>query len=309
MKILITGGAGTLGSNLIDYLLPKGHEIFVIDNFATGNIGNLPNNDKLSFIEGTISDRDLVQDVFSKFSPDIVIHSAASYKDPDNHIEDIDTNIKGTVNVVDISSENNVKKFIHFQTALAYGRPKSVPIPITHELNPFTSYGISKAAGEKYIMMSNLPWVSFRLANTTGPRLAIGPIPTFYNRIKENKSCFCSDSVRDFLDMDDFLSLMEQAILPDSPNGVFNVSTGKGHSIKEIYDLVNSYLGNKGEADVSIVPVNADDVQSVVLDPTETMKQFNWKPKNTFGQTISKMLSWYDEHGVTAVFSHLKNNE
>ena len=309
MKILITGGAGTLGSNLIDHFLPKGYEILVIDNLATGNSGNLPDDDKLTFVEGTIADRALVENTFNQFKPDIVIHSAASYKDPDDHLEDVDSNIKGSINIVDCSLKHNVKKFIHFQTALAYGRPNIVPIPISHELNPFTSYGISKAAGEKYIMMSGLPWVSFRLANTTGPRLAIGPIPTFYSRIKEGKSCFCSDSIRDFLDMDDFISLMEVAILPDSPNGAFNVSTGQGHSIKEIYDLVNNYLENKGDTEVPVVPVNSDDVQSVILDPSETIKQFGWKPMNTFEQTINKMLSWYDQNGVTAVFSHLKNNK
>ena len=99
------------------------------------------------------------------------------------------------------------KRVINFQTALCYGRPSIVPIPVNHPSNPFTSYGISKHSGEAFLLQSNLPVISFRLANICGPRLAIGPLPTFYQRLKEGKKCFCSEAVRDFLDMGDFLRI------------------------------------------------------------------------------------------------------
>ena len=91
-------------------------------------------------------------------------------------------------------------------------------------------------------MNSGLPVVSFRLANICGPRLAIGPIPTFYKRLRAGQNCFCSDTIRDFLDMSDFLRLMESTLTENSPLGLFNVSTGIGHSIHDVFIAVCDYL-------------------------------------------------------------------
>ncbi len=305
MRILITGGAGCLGSNLIDRYLPQGHEIFVIDNFATGKKGNLPPVDGLTVREGSIADAGAVDDAFEAFRPDVVIHSAASYKDPADWKSDAETNVDGSVNVAKASERLGVQRLIHFQTALCYGRPDTVPIPVSHPTRPFTSYGVSKTAGEQYLMMADVPVVSLRLANVTGPRLAIGPIPTFYQRLKAGKSCFCSDTVRDFLDMEDFFALMDKALEPGAPTGIYNVSTGEGHTIKDVFDAVVDYLGITLEEDVPIVPPGDDDVPAVVLDPAETEKAFGWQAQVSFKETIDRMLTWYDAHGVTDVFSHL----
>ena len=137
----------------------------------------------------------------------------------------------GTINVVDAARRHRVSRFLNFQTVLCYGRPKTVPIPVEHPLRPFTSYGISKVAGEQYLAMSGLPFASFRLANVTGPRLAIGPIPTFYKRLKSGQGCFCTDAQRDFLDMSDFLAAVDLAMEDDAPTGIFNVSSGEVISI------------------------------------------------------------------------------
>ncbi|MEI6264173.1 MAG: NAD-dependent epimerase/dehydratase family protein [Sphingobacteriia bacterium] len=304
MKILITGGAGCLGSSLIEKYLPLGHEILVIDNFATGKKQVVPETKGLTLIEGTIANKELVDKVFNDFKPEIVINSAASYKDPSNWAEDVNTNVTGTIHVVKAAIENNVERFINFQTALCYGRPQSLPIPITHPTAPFTSYGISKTAGEAFILNAELPTVSLRLANICGPRLAIGPIPTFYTRLKTEKSCFCSDSVRDFIDMEDFLSLMDKVILPGAPTGVYNVSTGVGASIKDVFDTVAKYL-KIAPPEVPVVPVGNDDVQSVILDPSVTEQTFGWKASFDFEATINRQLNWYDKYGVTDIFSHL----
>ena len=170
--------------------------------------------------------------LFDEFKPQIVIHSAASYKDPLNWTEDTNTNTIGSINVAKVSLKYNVERVVNFQTALCYGRPHSIPIPIDHPTAPFTSYGISKTAGETYLLNSGLNVTSLRLANICAPRLAIGPIPTFYKRLKEGKSCFCSDTKRDFLDISDFLSLMDLLISEKAKNGIFNISTGEGSSIK-----------------------------------------------------------------------------
>jgi UDP-glucose 4-epimerase len=306
MRLLITGGAGCLGSNLVEHYLPQGHEILVIDNFATGRREVLPELPGLSLVEGSVADGGLVESAFSRFAPTHVIHSAAAYKDPQNWREDAASNVTGTINVVEAARGAGVKRIVNFQTALCYGRPELVPIPVEHPTRPFTSYGVSKTAGEAYLAICDLPWVSLRLANISGPRLAIGPIPTFYKRLKADQGCFCTDSVRDFLDMEDFLDIMDLVLRDDAPTGIFNVSTGEGHTIKEVFDAVAAYLGVTLAEPVPVVPPGPDDVPAVVLDPAHTEKMLGWRAKVGFGETIERMLRWYDAHGVSAIHSHLQ---
>ena len=305
MRILITGGAGCLGSNLIEHWLPQGHEIFVIDNFATGKREVVPAIPSLSVREGSIADESLVNECFATFKPEVVVHSAAAYKDPDDWLEDSRTNVIGSVNVAKAAKAVGVSRLINFQTALCYGRPQQLPIPNTHPVAPFTSYGITKTAGEQFMLLSGVPTLTLRIANVTGPRLAIGPIPTFYKRLKAGQNCFCSDTSRDFLDMSDFLSFMDLAIKSNAPTGAFNIASGEAHSIKEIFDLVADYLG-LGRIEVPIVPAAADDVPVVSLDASETQRIFGWVAKVGFADTIRRQLQWYDKYGITDVFSHLK---
>jgi nucleoside-diphosphate-sugar epimerase len=304
MKLLITGGAGCLGSNLIERYFPLGHEIMVIDNFTTGKREVVPQQNGLSLIEGSIVDEKLVNQVFDTFKPTHVIHSAAAYKDPNDWVEDVATNVLGTINIAKASQRLGVKRIINFQTALCYGRPQQLPIQVNHPNTPFTSYGISKTAGEAYLMQSGLPVLSLRLANICGPRLAIGPIPTFYKRLKAGQGCFCSDSVRDFLDMRDFFELMDIILGDEETTGVFNVSTGEGNSILDVFKTVAAYLDMEAP-EVPVVPVGSDDVAQVVLDPRATELAFGWKARKGFKETIYNQLKWYDEYGVNDIFSHL----
>ena len=306
MRIVITGGAGCLGAALVEHLLPAGHELLIIDNFATGKRGNLPDDAGVKLIEGSIADQELVDSAFDSFAPMCVIHSAASYKNPNDWLEDARTNVIGTIHVANAARRTNVKRVLNFQTALCYGRTEQVPIPANHPLRPFTSYGVSKVAGEQILLAAGLSCASLRIANVTGPRLVIGPIPTFYKRLKTGQKCFCSATVRDFLDMGDFLALIDCALGEGAPTGVFNVSSGEGHSIKEVFDIVVDYLGVKLGEPVPIVPVAADDVPTVVLDYAETERFLGWRPKVSFEQAVAQTLAWYDQHGVTDVYSHLK---
>ena len=305
MRIAITGAAGCLGSNLIEHWLPHGHEILALDNFATGRREVLPPIAGLRTIEGSVSDAAALQAAFKAFRPEVVIHSAAAYKDPANWREDVATNVQGAVNVARASEEVGVRRLVNFQTALCYGRPREVPIPVDHPTAPFTSYGVSKTAGEQYLRMASVPVISLRIANVTAPRLSIGPIPTFFRRLKAGQPCFCSDTVRDFLDIADFTVLMDLALRDTSPVGVFNVSTGEGHSMKEVFDEVAAYLEVRLEKPVPIVPAGADDVRAVVLDPTATEEAFGWKARIGFRELIRRQLDWYSAHGVSEVHSHL----
>ena len=306
-RILITGGAGCLGSNLIEHWLPQGHQILVLDNFATGKREVVPEVSGLQVREGHIADTGFVELAFADFEPELVIHSAAAYKDLTDWQEDARTNVLGSIEVARAAERHGVRRLVNFQTALTYGRTTVSPIPASHPSAPVASYGISKTAGEQYMLLSSVPTVSLRIANVTGPRLAIGPIPTFYKRLKAGQKCFCSDTARDFLDMSDFLAFMDLAIKPGAPTGVFNVSSGEAHYIKEIYDLTAAYLGVDG-GDVPIQPPAADDVPVVALDLSETTKAFGWAPMLGFADTIRKQLQWYDRHGITDIYSHLSSS-
>src|SRR2546425_1224153 len=116
MRVLITGGAGCLGSNLVEHWLAGGHDVLVIDNFATGKAGALPPSPQVRLIEGTIADRDLVESAYAEFRPTHIVHSAASYKDPNDWREDVATNVLGTIHVVEAARVHGVARFVNFQT-------------------------------------------------------------------------------------------------------------------------------------------------------------------------------------------------
>ncbi len=308
MRVLITGGAGCLGSNLAERYLDQGHQVLVFDNFATGPREVLAEGVAgLTVVEGTIADQGLVDRAFADFHPTHVVHSAAAYKDPDDWEEDTATNVAGTIHLVDASRRHQVRRFVNFQTALCYGVPDEVPIPVAHPCRPVTSYGISKVAGEQYVALSGLPYVSLRLASVIGPRLSIGAIPTFYTRLKDNKPCFCTTAVRDFLDIEDFFALMDAVMADDAATGIYNAGPGVGHSIKDVFDAVVSYLDVKLAEPVDVRPVGADDIEEVVLDPSATEADFGWRARVSFQESVVKMLRWYDAHGVSAIYSHLKS--
>ena len=142
-----TGGADASAQPSVR--IPAGHQVLVIDNFATGKREVLPAVDGLEVVEGSIVDGALVR-IFRSPSPH-VIHSAAAYKEPDNWLEDITPTVHGPW----VRAPNaNVEQLIYFQTALCYGRPETVPIPVDAPTRPFTSYGTSKLAGEHYVAMA-----------------------------------------------------------------------------------------------------------------------------------------------------------
>src|ERR1700730_7963819 len=260
MKVLITGGGGFIGSHLTDRLLADGHGVLVIDNYATGRRDNLTASDGLTIVEATIADADAVSAAFSSFTPDCVVHAAASYKDPDDWAEDVRTNSLGTVNVVKAAQAAGVERLIYFQTALCYGtRPLEQPITLDHPIRPDSSYAISKTAGEQYIELSGLDFVSFRLANAYGPRNISGPLPTFYQRLREGKPCFVMDTRRDFIYVDDLIDVVVQAAIDGTGHRHYHVSTGSDYAIKELFDATLAALALELDDDVEVRPRSEDD--------------------------------------------------
>lgn len=304
MRLLITGGAGCLGSSLVERHLSRGSQVSVIDNLATGTRSALPDAAALTFLEASIADPEVVRAAFDRFRPTHVIHAAASYKDPSDWSGDAATNILGSINVARACERVGVERLVNLQTALCYGRPEQVPIPVDHRLAPFTSYGVSKTAGEAALLASEVDVVSLRLANVCGPRLSIGPLPTFYRRLTAGQDCFATEAVRDFIDMSDFLDVVDIVLDSRSPRGTYNVSSGEGHSILEVLREVALALDLE-LGDLEALPIGADDVLEVVLDPALTEERLGWRTATGFRETVRRQVEWYQAHGTGEIFSHL----
>lgn len=307
-RILITGGAGFIASHLADQALERGDAVLVIDNFATARRDTLSEHENLQVEEGTIADTALVDRLFDEFQPSVVVHAAASYKDPEDWDEDARTNALGTANVVQAAERAGVGRFVYFQTALCYGlHPQEQPITLTHPLDPAgSSYAISKTAGEWYVRLSKLNWISLRLANVYGPRNLSGPLPTFFQRLTEGKSVFVMDTRRDFVFVDDLVSVAMKAIDGGGESGVYHVSSGADVSIKELLDATVKAMGIELEGEVEVRPRNPDDAPSILLDPSKTERDFDWSARSDLVDGVAKAVAYYRQHGVTETFTHLK---
>lgn len=310
MRVLITGGSGFVGSHLADRLLARNDTVLAIDNFSTGRRDNLKPHPQLEVIEKSIADSAAMDEIFARFKPDVVVHAAASYKDPDNWVEDCKTNVLGTVNVVSAAKKAGCKRIIYFQTALCYGlNPKEQPITLDHHFDARgSSYAISKTAAEHYVELSGLDFVSFRLANAYGPRNISGPLPTFYQRLTTGKACFVMDTRRDFVFINDLVDCVERAI-DGKGQGYYHISSGSDFSIKELFDATLLALNISLDKDVEVRPRHPDDAFTILLDPSRTNKDFSWKINTPLNVGVKAAIDYYKQYGIEQTFTHLRSEE
>lgn len=301
MRLLVTGGAGTIGSELVRRCLPSCESIHVLDTFATSRPEHVPVDPRVHVREGSVADVDVVTEVFTQSRPDVVVHAAASYADPTDWEGDTLTNVVGAINVARGCTESGAR-LVNLQTVLCYGRPDVLPITETAPLRPQGSYAITKVAAEQLLTQADLPVVSLRVGSVLSLGLSIGAIPAFYRLLTSGQPCQVVDSTRDYLDPDDFFNLLLATMRPDAPTGIFNVSTGVGHSTLELYRIVADHLGVTD--DPEIVPPPPTDIPAVVLDSTAVQAAYGWHPEIAFAASMRRLLAWYDERGITDVYSH-----
>ena len=308
MKIFITGGAGFIGSTLADRLVERGESVAVIDNYETGRRDNLAPHPRLTVIEGSIIDGPCMRAVIGDFKPDLVDHAAASSKDPNNWEGDALTNTVGTAIVAQAAKAAGTRRLIYFQTALCYGlKPLEQPITLNHPLQPDgSSYAISKTAGEQYIFLSKLDYISLRLANAYGPRNLSGPLPTFYQRLTSGKPCFVMDTRRDFIYVNDLVDVISMAVEGKGRRGPYHVSSGSDYSIKELFDSTVKALGISLDRDVEVRPRNPDDVATILLDPSKTEEDFDWRISTPLEVGVAATIDYYQTHGIDQTYTHLK---
>lgn len=308
MKVLITGGSGFIGSHLAEALLARGDEVLVIDNYATGRRDNLKPQPRLTIVEGSIADSAVVDKAFESFKPTHLIHAAAAYKDPQDWVEDVRTNVLGGVNVVKAAQRAAVKRVVYFQTALCYGtKPREQPVTLSHPRWPDCSYAISKTAAEEYLEMSGLDYTTFRLANIIGPRNLSGPVPTFYKRLTAGQDCFVFKTRRDFVFVGDLVDLVLRSLDGKGAKGTYHAATGSDYAIKELYDGVAAALGiTKPVPEKDPAP---DDAKTILLDPTRTHEQFGWKATTPLKTTIERAVAWYKANSFGETYTHLKHEQ
>ena len=175
------------------------------------------------------------------------------------------TNSVGGANIVQVSKTFGVKRFIYFQTALCYGqKPIEQPITLNHSRNPSgSSYAITKTVNELFIELSGIDYVTFRLANVVGPRNVAGPLPIFYQRLKDKKRCFVTKSRRDFVFVKDLAKQVLKAC-DGVGRGAYHFSSGKDVSILELYNEVVSAMKIHPYPDPEVKELSEDDVFSIL---------------------------------------------
>jgi nucleoside-diphosphate-sugar epimerase len=309
MKALVTGGYGQVGSTVSELLLGRGDSVLALDNFATGSRKYLADHPALTSVEGSIADRDLVEGLFEDFKPDVIVHTAASYKDPDDWHSDTLTNTVGGANLIRASKIFGVERFIYFQTALCYGtRPLEQPITLSHPKFPAnSSYAISKTAAEDYLEISGLDYVTFRLANVIGPKNVSGPLPIFFQRLSEGKKCFVTAARRDFVYAHDLARTVVKAV-DGVGHGAYHFSSGSDVPIKDLFDLVVEAMEIHPYPELEVRDLGSDDAPSILLDPSRTFADFGEVEFTPLSQTVRIAIEYYTEFGVTGGYTHLRHD-
>jgi len=300
-KVLVTGGAGFIGSHLVDRLIHEGCSVSIIDNLSTGSLDNVNKNAK--FYEMDIRDSEISR-VFEAERPEYVFHHAAqrdvkkSLEDP---VSDSDVNIIGTVNILENCRRYDVYKHIYPSSAAVYGMPEYLPLDELHSINPISYYGISKYTPEQYIKVYSdlygMKYTIFRYANVYGirqdPKGEGGVVAIFMERLMKGKIPVIygdGEQTRDFIYVDDIVEANIKALCYGD-NETLNISTNIPVSINELYSLIKDML--EIEHDAEHAGERAGDIRYSCLDNSKAMKLLDWKPKYSIKEGLRKTIDYY----------------
>ena len=252
-KILITGGAGFIGSHIADKFDEKDYEIIIVDNLVGGKLENIEHLKNYKFYEVDIRDRESLKNVF---------HEAAQVSvsvSTNNVLYDAEENIIGLINVLDMCREFKVEKILFASTAAAYGIPEESVSRENSKIEPLAPYGLTKVFGEHYIRMYNslfgLDYIIFRYSNVYGPRQSAhgeaGVVSIFNDKIRANEPVYIDgdgEQTRDFIYVKDVAKANYIAAVENVKNITMNVSTNEKTSINELFNTMKKYLGYEMKA-------------------------------------------------------------
>ncbi|MCX8103401.1 MAG: NAD-dependent epimerase/dehydratase family protein [Candidatus Bipolaricaulota bacterium] len=313
MKILVTGGAGFIGSHVVDAYIAHGHDVAVIDNLSTGHREFL--NSRVRFYQIDIADRDAVRAVFARERFDLVNHHAAqvdvrvSVADP---LRDARTNITGLLTLLEACREFSVKKFIFISSGgVIYGEPEELPVPEDAPKRPISPYGVAKLASEFYLLSAKHTWglnyLALRYANVYGPRQTpkseANVISTFSRQLLRNESVtifgdgkqtrdfvFVSDVVAANLLATERLEEINQAPLDSIDDLAFNVGTGQETSVNELLRKFSHALSR--ECYARYAPPRPGELRRNALDISKARRVLQFTPKISLDNGLRETLEW-----------------
>ena len=301
-KALVTGGAGFIGSHLVDRLIGEGYSVAIIDDLSAGNLRNL--NPAATFYHADIT-HSSVDEIFSREQPDLLFHLAArvsvtsSAQDP---VDNTEVNVIGTLKLLEAARRIGLEKFIFSSTGGAiYGNPEVNPCSEETPADPISPYGLSKYMAEKYIALFHrlhrLNYTNLRYGNVYGPRQdpfgEAGVISIFIQGMLEGKRPrIFGDGTqeRDFVYVDDIVEANIKAI-DDGHNRTVNVGSGQGTSVNRLYELLAEELNYHVEADHR--PRRPGEVFKIYLDSAQAREHLDWFPQTTLEEGLRRTVKYY----------------
>ncbi|MEA3273362.1 MAG: UDP-glucose 4-epimerase GalE [Patescibacteria group bacterium] len=317
MKILVTGGAGYIGSHMVRLLLKNGHQVAVLDNLENGHRESLPA--EITFFKTDLRNLTETEKTLASFQPEAVIHFACyivageSMEKPFLYFEN---NLLGGINLLEAMRKKNIDKIIFSSSAAVYGKGKNKPLKETDPIAPSNTYGETKAMLEKiiswYAKIYKIRYVAFRYFNAAGANYGIGEqhepethlIPLLLqvaNNRRKNAFIFGDDyptkdgtCIRDYIHVTDLcqahLKALEYLTDPNNSSEIFNLGTTEGKSVLEITELIEKTIGKKLR--IKIAKRRPGDPPSLTADITKALKKLDWQPEKSLEEIITSAWQW-----------------
>jgi UDP-glucose 4-epimerase len=306
MKVLVTGGAGFIGSHIVDRLITKGYDVIIVDNLSTGKEKNI--NRKAKFYKLDIQNPEL-ESVFQKEQPDYVNHHAAqidvrcSFTDP---IFDAKVNILGTINLLQNCVKYKVKKLIFASSGGAiYGEQEIFPAPETHPLRPISPYGISKLVAEHYLYyyktIYGLDYVSLRYSNVYGPRQdpfgEAGVVAIFIQKMLNGKQPIIhgdGEQTRDFIYVEDVVEANILAMKSNTSENIFNIGTGIETTINRLFNYLKKII-NPSIKEIH-GPLKFLEQRRSAISCTKAREVLHWQPKTPLINGLQETCRYFERY-------------
>jgi UDP-glucose 4-epimerase len=305
--VLVTGGAGFIGSHLVDALLARGDDVVVLDNLSTGSRDNVHADAEL--VEGDVAEGGAVRKAFALRSFDAVLHiagQASIAKSFDEPERDLRVNVAGTLNVVGEAIASGVRRLLHASSMTAYGEPRTIPTPESEPCIPVSNYGVTKYASERYVHVAgarddvDLAVTSLRMFNVYGERQSLtnpyqGVLAIFVGNVLRGEPIMIhsdGDQTRDFVYVGDvvdaWLRLLDNRAAADQ---VYNVGSGRETTIAELARAVVRACGHD-EWEIATRPAQLGDLRRSCADVRELQSATGWQPATSLDDGMRRTVDW-----------------
>jgi UDP-glucose 4-epimerase len=302
MRILLTGGAGFIGSWVAENYLKEKHEVLIYDNLSSGTVKNIPQD--AEFIEGDIRDYSMLEEAFKKFRPEVINHHAAQINvrvSVDDPVVDAETNILGSINLLQLSVKYNISKFIFASTGGAiYGEPSIIPADELTDKQPLSPYGTSKLCVENYLnyynKIYNLDFTALRYSNVYGerqnPHGEAGVVAIFCTNILNGTGCKVfgnGEQTRDYVHCNDVARANVLSL--NSVSGIYNIGTSVSTSVNDIVTKLKDFSGIDFKSEH--LPAISGEVNHISLDNKLAGKVLGWSPFISFDNGLKRTWEWF----------------